>query len=80
MPADLVLYLARRLVEEPDSVRVDELEGPEGELVLRLHVAEGDRGLVIGRRGRTVQALRTIARAAGARRDRRVLLEIADAD
>jgi uncharacterized protein len=80
VPADLVLYLARRLVEEPDSVRVEELEGSDGELVLRLHVAEGDRGLVIGRRGRTVQALRTIARAAGARRDRRVLLEIADAD
>ena len=76
--SDLVLYLVRQLVNEPDAVRLEEAEGEEGELVLRLHVAEGDRGLVIGRRGRMVQALRTIARAAGARQERRVLLEIAE--
>lgn len=80
MPADLVLYLAQRLVSEPDAVRIEELDGPDGELVLRLHVAEGDRGMIIGRRGRTVQSLRILARAAGARRDRRTMLEIADAD
>lgn len=80
MVADLVLYLARQLVDDPDAVRVEESEGPDGELMLRLHVAEDDRGIVIGRRGRMVSALRTIARAAGARDDRRVLLEIADAD
>lgn len=80
MPTDLVLYLAQRLVSEPDAVRLEELDGPDGELVLRLHVAEGDRGMIIGRRGRTVQSLRILARAAGARRDRRTMLEIADAD
>ena len=80
MTADLVLYLARQLVDEPDVVRVEEVDGPDGELVLRLHVADDDRGIVIGRRGRMVQALRTVARAAGARHDRRVLLEIADTD
>ena len=79
VPTDLVLYLAQRLVSEPDAVRIEELDGPDGELVLRLHVAEGDRGMIIGRRGRTVQSLRILARAAGARRDRRTMLEIADA-
>lgn len=78
MVADLVLYLARQLVTEPEAVRVEESEGPEGELVLRLHVAEDDRGMVIGRGGRMVSALRTIARAAGAREDRRVMLEIVE--
>jgi predicted RNA-binding protein YlqC (UPF0109 family) len=80
MPADLVLYLAQRLVSEPDAVRLEELDGSDGELVLRLHVAEGDRGMIIGRRGRTVQSLRILARAAGARRERRILLEIAETD
>ena len=61
-----------------NAVRVEESEGPEGELVLRLHVAEDDRGMVIGRGGRMVSALRTIARAAGAREDRRVMLEIVE--
>jgi predicted RNA-binding protein YlqC (UPF0109 family) len=76
-PGDLVLFLAKRIVQEPDAVRVEETES-NGDLVLRLHVADGDRGKVIGRRGRMVQALRTLARAAGARSDRRVLLEIAE--
>ena len=80
VPTELVLYLAQRLVSEPDAVRVEELDGPDGELVLRLHVAEADRGMIIGRRGRTVQSLRILARAAGARRDRRTMLEIAEDD
>jgi predicted RNA-binding protein YlqC (UPF0109 family) len=76
-PADLVLYLAKKIVEDPESVRVEEIDA-DGDLLLRLHVAETDRGKVIGRRGRMVQSLRTLARAAGARSDRRVLLEIAE--
>jgi len=76
-PADLVLFLATKLVEDPEAVRIEEIES-DGDLLLRLHVAEGDRGKVIGRRGRMVQSLRTLARAAGARSDRRVLLEIAE--
>jgi len=74
---DLLFFLARRIVDDPESVRVEELES-DGDLVLRLHVAAGDRGKVIGRRGRMVQALRTLVRAAGARAERRVQLEIAD--
>jgi hypothetical protein len=75
---DLVLYLARGLVDEPDAVRVEESENADGDLVVLLHVAPADRGQVIGRGGRMVKALRTIARAAGARDDRRVLLDIAE--
>jgi predicted RNA-binding protein YlqC (UPF0109 family) len=78
--ADLVLYLAQQLVDDPDAVRVDSSEGEDGELVLRVHVAEADRGQVIGRGGRMVQALRTIARAAAARDQRRVTLEIAETE
>lgn len=77
MPADLLLYLARQLVDEPAAVRVEEGESEDGALVLRLHVAEGDRGKVIGRGGRVVRALRTVMRACGARDERRVLVEIA---
>jgi predicted RNA-binding protein YlqC (UPF0109 family) len=75
--ADLVAYLARQLVDDPEAVSVEELDR-DGDLVVRLHVAEEDRGKVIGRRGRMAQALRTLVRAAGARENRRVLLEIAD--
>ena len=77
VPGDLVSFLAQKIVEDPASVRVEEIES-EGDLLLRLHVAEADRGKVIGRRGRMVHSLRTLARAAGARSDRRVLLEIAE--
>ena len=76
-PAELVCFLAKKIVDDPEAVRVEEVDS-DGDLLLRLHVAEADRGKVIGRRGRMVQALRTLARAAGAPLDRRVLLEIAD--
>jgi hypothetical protein len=75
--AELLEYLARRLVDEPDAVRVDQIE-EEGLLLLRLHVAEDDIGKVIGRQGRIARALRTIVRAGGARERRRVQLEIVD--
>ena len=75
---DLVAELARRLVDEPDAVRVEELEEEDGTLVLRLHVAEGDVGKVIGRQGRLARALRTVVRAGGVEAGRRLQLEIAD--
>ena len=77
MSAELVEYLVRRLVDEPDAVRVEEVER-DGELVLELHVAKDDVGKVIGRQGRIARALRTVVRAAAARGDRRVLLEIVE--
>ena len=74
--AELVAELARRLVDEPDAVRVDEIEEPDGTLVLRLHVAEGDVGKVIGRQGRIARALRTVVRAGGPHAGQRLQLEI----
>ena len=76
--SDLVAELARRLVDEPDAVRVEEVEEEDGTLVLRLHVAEGDVGKVIGRQGRLARALRTIVRAGGVQAGRRLQLEIVD--
>jgi predicted RNA-binding protein YlqC (UPF0109 family) len=77
MGAELVEYLARRLVDEPDAVRVDEVE-QDGDTVLRLHVAKDDVGKVIGRQGRIARALRTVVRASAARHRGRVLLEIVE--
>jgi predicted RNA-binding protein YlqC (UPF0109 family) len=75
--AELVEYLARRLVEQADQVSVEEVE-EDGDLVIRLHVAPEDLGRVIGRGGRIARAMRTLVRAGGAHGDRRVLLEIAE--
>jgi len=75
---ELLAELARRLVDEPDAVRVEQVEGDDGSLVLRLHVAEADVGKVIGRQGRIARSLRTLVRASAARDGRRVLVEIAD--
>jgi uncharacterized protein len=76
--AELVAELARRLVDEPDAVRVEAVEEADGTLLLRLHVAEGDIGKVIGRQGRLVRAMRTIVRAGGVDAGRRMQLEIVD--
>jgi predicted RNA-binding protein YlqC (UPF0109 family) len=74
--AELVEYLARQLVDEPDAVRVEKEES-EGMIVLRLHVAQDDVGKIIGRQGRVARALRAVVRASAARQRQRVLLEIA---
>jgi hypothetical protein len=73
---ELLEELARRLVDEPDAVRVEQVEGDDGSLVYRLHVAEGDVGKVIGRQGRIARALRTLVRAGGVEAGRRLQLEI----
>lgn len=75
---ELVAELARRLVDEPGAVRVEQWEDDDGTLVLELHVAEGDVGKVIGRQGRLARALRTIVRAGGVSAGRRLQLEIVD--
>ncbi len=77
--SELLAYLARELVDEPDAVRV-ETEDREDGIVLVLHVAESDVGKVIGRNGRIARALRTLVRAASPRDGRRVFVEIADPD
>ena len=77
MSSEIVEYPARRLVDEPDAVRVEEVER-DGAIVLQLHVATDDVGKVIGRQGRIARALRTIVRASAARREQRVMLEIVE--
>jgi predicted RNA-binding protein YlqC (UPF0109 family) len=74
--AELLAELARRLVDEPEAVRVEQVDGEDGSVVLRLHVAEEDVGKVIGRQGRIARALRTIVRAGGPQAGRRLQLEI----
>jgi len=74
--AELLAELARRLVDEPEAVRVEQVEEEDGTLLFRLHVAEGDVGKVIGRQGRLARALRTLVRAGGVDAGRRLQLEI----
>ena len=73
---ELLAEIARRLVDEPDAVRVEEVDGEDGSLVFRLHVAPDDVGKVIGRQGRIARALRTVVRAGGPNAGRRLQLEI----
>jgi uncharacterized protein len=75
---DLLDYLARGLVDEPERVSVEQFEEDDGTIVLELCVAEGDYGRVIGRGGRTANALRTVMRAAATLHNQRVLLDIVD--
>jgi predicted RNA-binding protein YlqC (UPF0109 family) len=75
--AELLEYLARQLVDEPDAVRVETAEEDDA-VVLRLHVARDDVGKVIGRQGRLARALRGIVRASASRPHQRVLLEIVE--
>jgi predicted RNA-binding protein YlqC (UPF0109 family) len=75
---ELLEYLARQLVEEPDGVSVEQFEEDDGTVVLELSVADDDYGRVIGRGGRTANALRTVVKAAGVRQERRVLVDIVD--
>ena len=74
---ELVEYLARKLVEKPDEVKVEEFDEDDAH-VIELQVASEDLGRVIGRGGRIARAMRTLVRAGGAHGDRRVLLEIVE--
>ena len=75
---ELLEYIARGLVDHPDEVRVTEVTEHDGTVVLELSVDEDDYGSVIGRRGRTAQALRTVIKAAATRGHRRVFVDIVD--
>jgi predicted RNA-binding protein YlqC (UPF0109 family) len=74
---ELIEFLVRALVEDPGAVVVEELE-EDGDLVYEVTVAEGDLGRVIGKGGRVANAIRTIAKAAAVRIDRRVIVDILD--
>ena len=71
-------YLVRSLVEHPDAVKVEEFEEDDGTIVLELSLDDDDYGQVIGRGGRTAQALRTLVKAAAVKDNRRVLLDIVE--
>jgi uncharacterized protein len=74
---ELLEFLVRALVEEPEKVVVEELE-EDGDLIYEISVADGDLGRVIGKGGRIANAIRTIAKAAAVRIDRRVVVDILD--
>ena len=74
---ELIEFLVRALVEDPEAVVVEELE-EDGDLVYEVTVAEGDLGRVIGKGGRVANAIRTIAKAAAVRIDRCVIVDILD--
>ena len=75
---ELLEYLARGLVDDPDSVEVEQFEEDDGTVVLELAVGDDDYGKVIGRGGRTAQALRLLVKAAAVKENRRVLVDIVD--
>jgi predicted RNA-binding protein YlqC (UPF0109 family) len=75
---ELLEFLARSLVADPDAVEVTEVEEIDGEVVLELEVAEDDLGRVIGRGGRIANALRMVMKAAATREEKRVVVDILD--
>ncbi len=75
---ELLEYLAKALVEHPDEVAVEQFEEDDGTVVLELAVGEDDYGRIIGRGGRTANALRTVLKAAAVKENRRVLVDIVD--
>jgi len=74
---DLISYIVRAIVDNPEQVRITEVEA-EYTVVIELKVAESDKGLVIGKQGRNVQAIRTILSAASGKTRKRYMLEIVD--
>ena len=77
MVKDLVDYITKALVDKPDSVNVNVIEG-EKSIILELKVAQDDIGKVIGKNGRIAQAIRIILSSVAAKTDKRVMLEILD--
>ena len=75
MLRELVEYLAKALVDEPDQVNVTEVEG-ERITIIELRVAPGDLGKVIGKQGRTARSIRTILNATATKLRKRAVLEI----
>lgn len=74
---ELLLTIAKGLVEEPDAVSVTADEpNEEGTIVYHIHVAEGDMGRIIGKQGRIAKAIRTVARSAAIRKDEKIMVEI----
>jgi predicted RNA-binding protein YlqC (UPF0109 family) len=73
---ELIEYIAKSIVDEPDEVKVDEETDEEGLLTLKLQVADEDKGRVIGKQGRIAEAMRALLRVKAAKASARVRLEI----
>ena len=73
---ELLYYIVKALVENPDEISITEKNREDGELVLELTVAQSDMGKVIGRQGRIVKAIRSIMKSAAAHENIRVSVEI----
>jgi len=76
-PSELLQYLAEGLVDDPEAVEVERFEESDGSITLELAVGPDDYGKVIGRGGRTAQALRTVL-GASAEPGRRIIVDIVD--
>lgn len=74
---ELVLYMAKALVDNPDNVEVSEISG-EKATVIELKVSEGDRGKIIGKEGRIIKSIRIIVNSASAKMDKRATVEIVE--
>ncbi len=74
---DLIVYVARNLVDEPDDVAVEAIEGDRA-IIYELSVAPGDLGKVIGKDGRTARAMRTLLAATSAKLRKRAVLDIVE--
>ena len=74
---ELLLYIAKNLVDDPDQVTVTESEGEDGK-VLQLHVAPGDMGKVIGRQGRIAKEIRIVVKTVAQRTGEKVTVDIVD--
>ena len=69
-------FIAKSIVEEPDGVLVTERSGDDGRVIVRLEVADGDKGKIIGRHGRVAESIRTVLRVAAVKGGTRASLEI----
>ena len=74
---ELLLYMAKNLVDDPEAVTVTEIDGEDGK-VLELRVAEGDMGKVIGRHGRIAKSIRLVMKAAAAADGKKVTVDIVE--
>ena len=75
---ELLEYMVKELVDNPDDVEIEEEEEDEKTVIFKLKVAEDDLGKVIGKKGRTANALRVVMRAASAKRGKSSIVKIMD--
>ena len=78
MSRQLLEYIGPWLVDHPDEVEITEAEGDRGALVLEIQVNPEDMGKLIGKRGRIIRSIRTLARAAGQRDGQNIMVEVVD--